>query len=104
MRIRWTRKARRELQRVGKHLSSEYGARSKERLLQDVFHVTELLSEFPHLGPVEPSLAHRTYMYRSIVVTPLNKIIYTVHNNAIEIIDFWDTRRDPAALADQIVR
>jgi hypothetical protein len=47
-------------------------------------------------------LANATIEYRSIVVNRLNKIVYLINNDDIEIVDFWDTRREPIAQAGQV--
>ena len=41
-------------------------------------------------------------MYRSYVMNHLNKIIYWIAENQIEVVDFWDVRRDPMTLKNQI--
>ena len=41
-------------------------------------------------------------IYRSIVVNRLNKIVYWINDDVIEIVDFWDTRREPVAQAKQV--
>ena len=47
-------------------------------------------------------LAERQVKYRSVVVGHLNKIVYCIIDNQISIVDFWDTRREPEALAAQV--
>ena len=40
-----------------------------------------------------------------MVVTKLNKMVYYVDKNTIiYIVDFWDVRREPSTLANQVVR
>ena len=51
---------------------------------------------------VEPLLANRTHLYRSVVINKLNKLIYYIENETIIIADFWDTRREPKEQANQI--
>ena len=41
-------------------------------------------------------------IYRSIVVNHLNKMVYRVLDDYIEIVDFWDTRREPKNQAEQV--
>lgn len=61
-----------------------------------------MLADNPSLGPLEPLLADRATSYRSIVVARQNKIIYRIIDDRIEIADFWDVRREPKALVDQM--
>lgn len=56
----------------------------------------------PHLGAIEPLMAHRAMTYRSIVVNRLSKIVYRIVEDHIEIADFWDTRREPVAQAAKV--
>ena len=62
----------------------------------------ELLGEQPYMGKIEPYLAHRPVKYRSIVVNRLNKIVYRIDDDAIRIVAFWDTRREPKKQAEQV--
>jgi hypothetical protein len=41
-------------------------------------------------------------MYRSFVVNHLNKIVYRILDDCVEVVDFWDVRREPSALAENI--
>ena len=50
----------------------------------------------------EPLLEDEAITYRSYVLNRLNKIIYYIENDHVEIADFWDVRRDPGALVDRI--
>lgn len=47
-------------------------------------------------------MADRADMYRSYIVNRLNKTVYRIVDDHIEIADFWDVRRDPSTLADQV--
>jgi hypothetical protein len=47
-------------------------------------------------------LEHRAKTYRSFVVNKLNKIVYFVDNNHIEIADFWAARQSPDTLANRV--
>ena len=41
-------------------------------------------------------------MYRCVVMNHYNKIIYRITDDVIEIVDFWDTRREPKEQAKKI--
>ena len=93
--IRWSRKAQTQQNQVAEYIYNEFG----EKALRD-FYIkldkieTELLS-FPELGKVEPLLAHRSRVYRSIVVTKKNKLVYSIEADCIYVSSIWDTRREP---------
>ncbi len=68
--------------------------------MDDIYHVVPLISRFPHLGKEEPLLEGAPVVYRSIVIGRLNKIIYHINSNIIEIVTVWDTRREPKKLTE----
>ena len=76
--------------------------KAKDKFMCKVDEVGVLLADNPYLGPVEPLLADLPSGYRSIVVAKLNKIIYRIVDNRIEIADLWDCRREPETLAGQL--
>ena len=51
---------------------------------------------------MEQAQEGRPFAYRSIVVNRLNKIVYRVVEDRIEIADVWDTRREPQQQADDL--
>ena len=72
------------------------------KLPTPITRTKRLLRQNPNLGPIEPLLKDLPKCYRSIVVTPFNKMIYTIVDDTIVVLDFWDTRRDPSMLAKEI--
>ena len=40
--------------------------------------------------------------YRSFVVARLNKMVYRIVGDHIEVDDFWDCRQDPEVLTDRL--
>lgn len=58
-----------------------------------------LLPENPFMGSQEPLLSAK---YRSIVLHPFVKMIYSIENGTIYINDFWNTLRDPKYLTSRI--
>ena len=58
-----------------------------------------LLPLNPLMGSQEPLLSEK---YRSIVLHPLVKMIYSIDNDTIFIHDFWNTLRDPNYLISRI--
>ena len=89
---------------TSEHIEEAFGRKSKKRFRQRIRHIIGLLRKHPNLGPTEPLLAHRAKLYRSIVITSLNKMVYTIQEDTIIIANIWDTRRDPSTLANDIDR
>lgn len=102
MRVVWLSRAKVALRLTNKYIKREYGKKRKEDFQNEVNHIGLLLCQNPHLGSPEPYLADRPLLYRSVVVGHLNKIVYRVLDDRIEIVDFWDTRREPKAQAEQV--
>lgn len=101
MKVIWMEQAEEALNRTVKYICDQFGARASERLLKETYNTGCLLEDNPYLGSIEPLMAHRKITYRSIVVNRLNKIVYRIMEDRIEIADFWDTRREPQNQADK---
>ena len=102
MMVVWLEQADMALSHTVDYIASEYGEMAKEKFMCKVDEVGVLLADNPYLGPVEPLLSDLPSGYRSVVVAKLNKIVYRINNNRIEIADFWDCRREPDTLAGQL--
>ena len=55
-----------------------------------------VVEKAPEPAP-EPQIEKKT-----VVVAKVNKIVYRIMDDLIEIADFWDVRREPQALADEV--
>lgn len=99
MKVSWSKRASDAVVRTSLYISYTFGPKASEEFLQEIQHVSELLEENPCLGPVEPLLVQKPQQYRSVVVNHLNKIVYYVKGNTIQISAFWDTRKEPKAQA-----
>ena len=102
MKVVWSVQAKEVLQQTSNYIRKEFGKRSKQKFLDEVLHVASLLENNPYLGQVEPLLEEAPVEYRSIVVNHINKLVYYIHNNTIEIVVLWDTRREPKSLINEI--
>lgn len=87
---------------TAEYIEQAFGTASKREFRQCIRKIVRLLRRNPHLGPLEPLLADLPSGYRSIVVTPLNKMIYEIQDDIIKIVDLWDTQRDPSALVSEV--
>jgi len=59
--------------------------------------VGNALSSLPARNPIEPLLAEEPIVYRSAVKSNY-KVIYTIEQDSVMIVDVFDTRRDPSKL------
>ena len=102
MKVMMTDFARQQVRKTAKYINKEFGKTSKDDFLLKVKHTKQLLESNPYLGPKEPLLANRASAYRSVVINHLNKMVYRILEEHIEIVDFWDTRREPKKQAEQV--
>ena len=101
MRVVWYPEAAKRLRQVISYIQTEYGSKSCTKFLKEAYRTERLLAKNPYLGAIEPFLADAPVQYRSIVVNRLNKIVYWINGDVIEIVDCWDTRREPEKQAQQ---
>lgn len=94
--------AQEQIAKISEHIEDAFGRTSKKRFRHRIRHAICLLRRHPNIGPPEPLLAHRAKLYRSLVITSLNKMIYTIQEDTIVIANIWDTRRDPSSLVNDI--
>ena len=85
-----------------RYISKEFGKTAKSKFINEVSSITQMIGREPFAGKIEPSLENRAKTYRSFVVSRLNKIIYFIEGNHIEIADFWALRQNPDNLTNRI--
>ena len=100
--VKWSPFAREQMHEVARYIRREFGLTRREVFMQEVRDANRLIGHSPNIGKVEPLIEGETIMYCSYVLNRLNKIIYYVEDDHVEVADFWDVRRDPGALADRI--
>lgn len=101
MKVMMTDFARQQVRKTARYINRKFGKTSKDNFLLKVKQTKLFLETNPCLGPIEPLMADRATAYRSVVVSDLNKMVYRVLDNYIEIVDFWDTCREPKKQAEQ---
>ena len=69
--------------------------------MQEVREASRQIGRTPNIGKIEPLLEDEVITYRSYLVNHLNKIIYYIEDNHVEVADFWDVRQDPNVLAER---
>lgn len=102
LKIQWAAEARERWRETAAYIREEWGMRALRKFKEKTEESQDRLEDFPALGKIEPLLADRSTLYRSLVLTEQNKIIYCVKDDTIFIMDFWDTRREPKAQASKV--
>jgi plasmid stabilization system protein ParE len=100
--IRWSYRAQKQQDAVADYIFKEFGTLALREFYQKIDKVETDLVEFPEIGKLEPLLAHRKKLYRSIMLTKMNKLIYTINNDYIYVHAVWDTRREPKSQASKL--
>lgn len=86
----------------GFYIQRCFGQKERRHFLNAVYEANALLSANPNIGAVEPLLSDRPSTYRSLIVNRLNKIVYRMYEDYIEVAAFWDTRREPQKLINDV--
>ena len=102
MEIIWAEEAFRAWQDTIDYIVEEFGVRAAEKFYEKTEEWQDVLSSSPKAGKIEPLLNNRSRSYRSIVITKQAKLIYYIEDEAVFIVDFWDTRREPQQQADKL--
>lgn len=101
MRVRWNDESKKRLRMTASYIKKVFGEKAREDFLQEVKHTNALLGNNPIMGPLEPFLRDLPSEYRSVVVRHYNKIVYHIVDEHIEVVAFWDTRREPTQQAQE---
>lgn len=102
MKVVFLEKAEWRIDDTSGYIKDEFGRKAEQDFRCKIRDIVRLLRRNPCLGPVEPLLAERPSTYRSVVVGTLNKIVYRVLDDRIEIADLWDCRREPQVQAEKV--
>lgn len=102
MRVSWNDLAKEQLRQASYYILKAFGKDIREGFLLEVRHTNSLLSTNPYLGKTEPLLDYLSLDYRSIVVIPHHKIVYQIKEKHIKVLAFWDTRREPKSLIEDL--
>lgn len=100
--IHWHKKAEASLHRVEKYVLSKFGENERQKFMDEIDRSILALTDLPTLGKIDPLFAHRKQIYRSIIIRRFNKVVYYIKNETINIVAFWDTRREPNNQASQV--
>ena len=103
MKVVWMPLANKQLRKIARYIRKEFGGNVKDKFLQDVQDVNDLIGDNPNVGKIEPLLDEYPEKFRSFVVNRRDKIIYYVVDQHVEVVAFWDCRQEPEKLAKLII-
>ena len=102
MRVEWTDYADMRRDQVADYIRDYFGAKYKNRFINDVRKITKMLRRSPNIGSIDPLFADRSVAYRSIIINGLSKMVYRIDDDTIYVVGFWDTRQEPTVQAAQV--
>ena len=97
--VKWNPRAKDKFSDTALFIKKTFGALVATNFVKEVHQTVRYIRNNPGIGAAERYLEGTSVLYRSIVVQRLNKIIYWVNDDVIEIVDFWDCRREPITQA-----
>lgn len=101
MRVIWSSRAERELTLLVEYGMVVFGRTAAMRLYRQIKVTVTKLTVHPYLGKKETIIVKgEEIVYRGLVVHKHFKILYNVLGDTIHIVALFDTRRNPASLAD----
>lgn len=100
--VKWTAEAEKALDEAVYQCWQKFGGNVSAHFYDQVKNQDRYFATDPNIEKLEPLLAHKSHAYRSLVVHKLYKIVYYIDADAVYIVDLWDVRRNPDALAERI--
>ena len=102
MKVIWQPLAKKALHDRARYIRKMHGKQVRDEFMHEAHETARMLGRNPDAGKVEPLLENRPEGFRSFVMNRINKIVYRITDDRIEIVDFWDVRREPDTLADSV--
>ena len=102
MKVTWSPLAQYQRKETARYIRREFGLKAVKKFSQNIRMWVSLIISNPAIGPKESLLQDRKRDYRSVVISKQNNLVYYDEGDNIYIAALWDTRREPAAQADNI--
>lgn len=104
MRIVWDESAVIRINETANYIEQQFGVDTSIRFLEEVQSEADSLLAQPRRGQPELILSGSKFEFRRLVIGKLNKMIYFVNGETIEIVDFWAARMDLKTLAKNLLK
>jgi plasmid stabilization system protein ParE len=89
--IVWSKRADKKFDLILEYLSTEWGNKVTKAFVKKVYDFLDILSEFPEIGTLE----NKDKAIRGFVIIKQVSVFYTIRNNRIIILNFFDNRQSP---------
>ena len=94
MRVVWSAWSLQQLDEIHEWYRTQASAAVADRIVEDILAVTRLLEQFPYGGQIEPWLEDQDLGHRRVVIRNY-KVVYRILEDAVRIVDVFDSRQDP---------
>jgi len=104
--VRWTDIAEERLKNIFDYYLDIAGDNAAVKIISKIVDSADLLGTMPYMASEEKYLSGQKFVYRSLVVSKLFKIIYFVDEKleCVVISTIWDCRCDPLKLQEEIAK
>ena len=102
MKVVWTENAEWHRDRIGDYIFEHFGYQRMETFIEQVDKTVNMIIRYPNIGSIDPLFSDRPYVYRSVIINGLSKLVYRINDDIIHIVAFWDTRQEPEAQTEQV--
>lgn len=98
----WKKSARAKYKKTTRWYFDNMGRSAARKFMQGITEDVKRISTHPGIGKREPLLADQPENFQSLVSHRNTQIVYYTDNERIYIVDFWDCRRNPSDMANEI--
>lgn len=89
--IYWSKQADKKFDKIIAYLMEEWGERVTKLFVMKVHDFLDVLADFPEIGTIE----NRDKEIRGFTIVKQVNIFYTIKNDQIILLDFFDNRQNP---------
>ena len=102
MKVRWKTNAIQSRRQIARYINKNFGATALKDFLHEIDRTVNLIKSNPAIAHIDPLFDDRVSTYRSIIVNRLSKLVYRIDDDVVNIVAFWDCRKDPTNQAAQV--
>ena len=102
MKVKWRQEAIQSRRQIARYISKNFGQIASANFMEEVHNTEDLLKRNPNIAHIDPLFDDRVNTYRSIFINRRSKLVYRIDGDEINIVAFWDCRRDPDAAAKEV--
>ena len=102
MKTKWFREAIVGRRRVASYILDSFRINSKKKFLQRVSDMEQYIKTNPYSPKVDPLFSNDDKAYRSVFINGLSRMVYYVEDDVVNIVAFFDGRRDAEEEAKRV--